>query len=98
MTNHLKESLTKNIIDQMRLLCWKKRKIETRIGNLESEIEYLKKRKICGLVEKAQSSLELFQTVEEILNLSLEENEVNRLHSTGKYKVRYKDKRHKSKS
>ncbi|GBP07185.1 hypothetical protein EVAR_92087_1 [Eumeta japonica] len=101
-TNDLKESITRNIMDRidekLTPMIEENEKLKQKIGNLENEIEYLKKEKktnnivIYDLEEREKSILELFQSVKEIfkrdLNLSVEENEVNRLYRLGKIKLR----------
>lgn len=103
-TNDLKESLTKNIMDRidekLTPMVEENEKLKQKICNLENEIEYLKKEKksnnivLYGLEEREKSILELFQTVKEIfkrdLNLSVEENELNRLYRLGKNKAENK--------
>ncbi|GBP15296.1 hypothetical protein EVAR_92288_1 [Eumeta japonica] len=105
-TNDLKESITRNIMDRidekLTPMIEENEKLKQKIGNLENEIEYLKKEKktnnivIYGLEEREKSILELFQSVKEIfkrdLNLSVEENEVNRLYRLGKNKAENKQR------
>uniref|UniRef100_A0A2A4J1F3 Endonuclease-reverse transcriptase n=1 Tax=Heliothis virescens TaxID=7102 RepID=A0A2A4J1F3_HELVI len=103
-SNELKESLTKNIMDQMNEkltpMIEENEKMKEKIYNLEKEIEYLKKEKktnnivIYGLEESEKTTFELIQTVKETfkrdLNLSMEENEVNRVYRLGKNRVENK--------
>ncbi|GBP56023.1 hypothetical protein EVAR_97444_1 [Eumeta japonica] len=105
-TNDLKESITRNIMDRidekLTPMIEENEKLKQKIGNLENEIEYLKKQKktnnivIYGLEEREKYILELFQSVKEIfkrdLNLSVEENEVNRLYRLGKNKAENKQR------
>ncbi|GBP69809.1 hypothetical protein EVAR_51972_1 [Eumeta japonica] len=105
-TNDLKESITRNIMnridEKLTPMIEENEKLKQKIGNLENEIEYLKKEKktnnivIYGLKEREKSILELFQSVKEIfkrdLNLSVEENEVNRLYRLGKNKSENKQR------
>lgn len=100
-TIELRESITNTIMDRMEeKLCpiiAENEKLKQKICNLEKEVEYLKREKksnnivIFGLDESEKSTSELFQNVKKIfkgdLNITLEENEVNKLYRLGKNKV-----------
>lgn len=103
-SNELKQSLTKNIMERMdeklTPMIEENEKMKQKICNLENEIEYLKKEKrtnnivIYGLVESEKTTFELIHIVKETfkrdLNLSVEENEVNRVYRLGKNRVENK--------
>lgn len=105
-SNELKESLTKNIMDRMEEklipMIEENEKMKQKVFNLEKEIEYLKKEKknnnivLYGLEESEKSTLELLQIVKETfkrdLNLSVEENEVNRIYRLGKNRIENKNR------
>lgn len=97
-TTELTESITKNIMDRLdeKLMPIKEEneKLKEKVGNLEKEIEHLKREKksnnliIHGLEEGEISTNELFQNIKEKLridlNINLVENEVNKLYRLGK--------------
>lgn len=104
-SNELKESLTKNILDPMdekpTPMIEENEKMKQKICNLEKEIEYFKTEKntnnivLYGLEESEKSTLELLNIVKETfkrnLNLSVEENEVNRIYRLGKNRIENKN-------
>lgn len=103
-TTELTESLTKNIMERMdeklNPIIEENEKLKQKIGNLEKEIELMKKDKksnniiVFGLEENEKSTSELFQSVKETLrgdlNMNIQENEVNKLYRLGKNKVNNK--------
>ena len=100
-TNELKESITNNILDRidekLTPLIEENEKLKQKICSLENEVEYLKKEKksnnivIYELEESEKSIPELLQNLKGIfkqdLNVTVEENEVNRLYRLGGTKV-----------
>lgn len=100
----LTESLTETIMDRMdeklSPIIEENEKLKQKVSNLEKEVEYLKREKksnnitIFGLEESEMSTSELFQSVKENLkedlNMTIEENEVNKIYRLGKNKVENK--------
>ena len=97
----LKETLTKNIMNhidkKISPIIEENEKLKQSVSYLKSEIEYLKKERksnnivIYGLEESENSTIKLLDVVNEIfktdLNISVAENEVNRLYRLGRNKT-----------